>query len=1668
MAVDKSRSPYFDDYDPQKIFHEILFVPARAVQTRELNQIQSMFQQQISRFGNHIFEDGSMVIPGEINYDLELEYVTLSIANYEAVSALLIGGELTISDITGTTAEVKLVSHPEGSDPLTFYLQYGNSATNDSKVRFQAGDELTITDALGNDIAEGTVIANGIGSKFTINDGVYYINGRFVLVQQQTVLLDKYSNNPSKVVCIEYDEYIVTENEDNSLFDNAQGTPNFTAPGAHRLAVDTRLAVYDLSDIDNLPEDSVEIFRINEGRIQRYVDMPEYSVLNDVLARRTYEESGDYTVKSFNVSFRENATDDTKFNAGMEAGLAYVKGYRVETLDTVNVPIDKARSTDIINNSSFSASLGNYIVVEGLNILPNVATLQTISFYDATISTPGVQPSGTLLGTARVRFVREDGSNHRLYLFDVRNAAGTRNTGFVKDARSIHSSDGQAVSADIVLDNGEAELKDAANNYLIYPLGVQFAKTIKNSQGVTDTSYSTVKQYTTTTDSNGLVTLSSSTNEVFTSQESTYAMATFTDTGEFFDVSSNFSLSGNPIGTVITIDFGSANAGRAVRINVQSAKQQVAQKTKTIQTETASGSLDGNNRLYLGKADAYEIVSVIDDNSDDVTNQFQIFDNATLSFYDESYVTGPSTGVQYPVTVTFKYFQHSAGDYFGPDSYVDLDYEDVPKIDNVRLTDTIDFRPRIADSGSSFTGPGSVVGDIPVPYTLVGTDVEHYLPRMDKLYVDINGNFGVVQGVPSLTPALPEDPSDAMVLYELEVPAYTFDIGDINALKVNNRRYTMKDIGRLETRLSNVEYYVSLTLLDQEAESKQVLDPDTGLNRFKNGFLTDSFIDHSVGDFGWENYHVSMDDSAGAMRPEFSLNAFDLEMNDADSSNVVNNGGIVTLPFESVSFIRQNMRSNTINVNPYAIFKWEGDTKLSPSVDSWIDTVYANPDVTYRVFNNGKLTQSWNSWQLNWTGGTTSTSSSTSSSRTATSTSTSTGSSSGFQFGRWTTSNSRTTTSTTTRFTTTTTTNTTTRTNIDVVNDKIIDTSVIPYMRSIEVTINGVGHRPETRMYFFFDGIDVNQYVKPSGGSYGNSVRTDTDGNFTAVFKIPNNDNDRFRTGEKKLAVTDVSSGKREDSTSWSEAKFTSSGIRRTRQQTIIATRSTTTSTSTRTTSEVIDVDVDRRTWRDPLAQSFLVESEGGVFVTKIDVFFAKKDKSVPVNIEIREMENGAPTQRIIPGAKKTLNPSQVPVSSDGSVATTFEFDYPIYLVDGTEYCFVVWTNSNNYECFYSKMGEKDLGTGRYIVEQPYAGVLFKSQNNSTWTADQTGDLQFHIWSAEFDTNVTGELIVNNSALENIVLPVNPLETTESSSQVRVYRTGHNYIEGGFVELSGAISGNGILDTELNAVHEIVEVIDPNSFVIEVTSTATLSGFIGGDTVEISDTIQASLLNPNIPTMKLTKTDITFEAMGTAGRSIDGTETPYQPMTEFVTMSNEDINAINQPWVVTSPIDEQQSLGGQKSFTMRMTLTSDRANLSPVVDMEGNSIISPFMLITKPDTIETDGSNNFANYRTQIAGLSNAANSIKVYLDADKPQGSELIVTARFGNSEEELLESDWIQLDDIVAQTSGSSQGLLENEYGLDDIDPYTLYQVMIQMKSDSAVRVPTCARLRILALGT
>jgi len=159
----------------------------------------------------------------------------------------------------------------------------------------------------------------------------------------------------------------------------------------------------------------------------------------------------------------------------------------------------------------------------------------------------------------------------------------------------------------------------------------------------------------------------------------------------------------------------------------------------------------------------------------------------------------------------------------------------------------------------------------------------------------------------------------------------------------------------------------------------------------------------------------------------------------------------------------------------------------------------------------------------------------------------------------------------------------------------------------------------------------------------------------------------------------------------------------------------------------------------DPLAQSFEILEEAfpnGVFVSSVDIFFQSKAIDAPVLLDIRYMNIGLPTRVSVPLSQVSLNPNSINTSNNGTVATKFTFQSPIYLPVG-EYAIVLRANSNEYDVFVSVFGERDIVSGNLITKQPFSGSLFKSQNASTWTPDQFKDLKFVLRRCSFETGTS-------------------------------------------------------------------------------------------------------------------------------------------------------------------------------------------------------------------------------------------------------------------------------------------------------------------------------------------
>jgi len=377
----------------------------------------------------------------------------------------------------------------------------------------------------------------------------------------------------------------------------------------------------------------------------------------------------------------------------------------------------------------------------------------------------------------------------------------------------------------------------------------------------------------------------------------------------------------------------------------------------------------------------------------DMTTKYLLDNGQRDNLYDHASIrlkpgqAGPTGNV----VVYVDYLAHSGLGYLTVDSYqsANISYANIPSYTSAttgreyNLRDCIDFRPRRQDGDFLGIYDENILG---VSGASFETDFSYFLPRIDKLVLTRDRTFEVLRGVPSLSPVAPADKDNAMTLYTIVLPQFTAFLTSIRQRYTDNRRYTMRDIGTLEQRISKLEYYTSLSLLEQAAKNLEITD-ETGTNRFKNGIIVDAFTGHSVGDVVNSDYKCSIDPQERELRPPFNLQALALEVNSTNSSDYARTGAFLTLPYTETVFLDQYIASQSVNVNPFNTVAFIGNIKLDPSSDTWIDTnqlpdVHVNLEgdndawdaITRAVEQNAENDPNsvfgtvWNSWQTSWAG----------------------------------------------------------------------------------------------------------------------------------------------------------------------------------------------------------------------------------------------------------------------------------------------------------------------------------------------------------------------------------------------------------------------------------------------------------------------------------------------------------------------------------------------------------------------------------------------------------------------------------------------------------------------------------------------------------------------------
>jgi hypothetical protein len=678
----------------------------------------------------------------------------------------------------------------------------------------------------------------------------------------------------------------------------------------------------------------------------------------------------------------------------------------------------------------------------------------------------------------------------------------------------------------------------------------------------------------------------------------------------------------------------------------------------------------------------------------DVTEKFTFDDGQRDTFYDVARIV-LKPGYDAPkgqLLIGFDYFDHSQGDFCTVDSYLHeagVTEEEIPYFNSTvygrtALKDVIDFRPKVdtttiaggyqdttfLTSPPSFTKQGgitagSLASDFNLEYSL-SFDLSQYLDRIDGLFLNKNGEFIVKKGNPSLNPSKPTDVDDAIPLYYFYLPAFTTSADDVNIIPVDNKRYTMKDIGKLEKRIERLEKYTLLSMLEQQALNMQVKN-EIGIDRFKSGFIVDNFENHGVGNLTSADYKCAIDTQQSILRPRAFESSLNLrEINTTNEERILDgysiSNGVVTLRYDNIKYINNSFATTTVNINPFVVVQYVGDAKLDPPVDQWfnakqIPVILNNDSKVFSVFYAKKnaregLASIFNNYSINWVGTNrvfynTKPLNDVNLSESSTTISATISSSSNISPQN---NESAQGVSTTT------------------VGSSTIISNIQFFCRPKLVNFVLTRMKPKTKLYVYLDGKNIDAWVAPdfrftgiagnSLSSFGSSVTTDENGNASGVLVIPagyapisgssvpnqiesigydeTSTPLYFVAGNKNIKFTSDADGMTDENVdTFTTVTYYATGVLPQNPSSIVSTLP-----AKNKGDEGIQLIDGAKIKPNPLSQTFKIQNApGGVFLTGMELFFSKKSSAIPVKVYLSNVESGKPGKYIIPGSEKSLVP---------------------------------------------------------------------------------------------------------------------------------------------------------------------------------------------------------------------------------------------------------------------------------------------------------------------------------------------------------------------------------------------------------------------------------------------
>lgn len=956
-----------------------------------------------------------------------------------------------------------------------------------------------------------------------------------------------------------------------------------------------------------------------------------------------------------------------------------------------------------------------------------------------------------------------------------------------------------------------------------------------------------------------------------------------------------------------------------------------------------------------------------------------------------------------------------------------------------------------------------------------------YLPRTDLLFISPDSSLHIKEGVSAQSPQAPLYPDNAMAVALINVspfPSLTTDqlvlLANTNKVSKNicrnvnnfisyssvtNRRYTMQDIGGLDKRITNLEYYTSLNLLQQNTQNITVLDSN-GLNRFKNGFFSDPLNNFAYSSVSDPEFSIAIDINGNGGRPIISRNYIKTDFNSGLSSTTLT-GRIVTLPYTSVRFMTQGFATDYRSASLVA-FSWNGTLQLIPAFDNAIDTtVAASASISggssnLQEFNNNAYNSIYGDWR----------------------------------------------------------TTTTTTTNTQNIGTFLTAVSLKPYVEATTIAFYAYNMRPNQQLHVFFDSILVDQYCAPGqrnssnnyvinipntsnnksiivANTWGTPIYSDQNGMVIGKFNVPKN---TFITGTIILELADVNSLVLGQAaiTTLSSAAFTASHLAVTKESITITTVNTVennyytppitysggstynstnehgwpgnTTTAPGLSNDGGDTgdtggagdDGGGDGGDDPIAQVFGVvvpDSSAGIFVTSIDLFFNQLSLTANngVTVYICQTLNGYPdVTNIIPFTTTHLPKSSINISANASVATTFTFESPAFLNNGLNYAFVVKPDNNDpdYQVWYANLGSIDVSTkNQFFAEPSIGGTAFYGATSAGWTALQTEYLKFNINIAQF-SNSTGDAYFNN----------------QNTDYINVYNIGYNGLNSGFLPGDYIFqSVNSTISTANLSVYATLDNYNTQNNIF--TATYSTGGFVNNSFVQVHrfangtiSTVNTSTLIGYANTGKLINPVVDalvgqYSTIQPAGTSLyfdfKGTSNSYSYDTNsYPILLGTETEFHDKERIVSSYSNELNNMSGANSIQIHAAFISTSAFISPVIDTIANKQLVIQNIISNTGFNYTEYFNSgssLTKYISEVITLApgQEAEDLQVILSAYRPSGTDIQVYAKFLNPSDAdpISKKTWTPLingSNTLYSNPSSESNYNEYTYTVANYQPY------------------------------